>query len=62
MRIQKTLLYGLAAVGTVILIVWLAKGIKKTPSMSSGGDIAPPMASGGVNPMPPPATPPINPI
>lgn len=62
MKIQKTLLYGLAIVGGIIAIMYLTKGMRKGNAMASGGSVPPPAppappVGGSVSPMPNVVTP-----
>jgi hypothetical protein len=41
MKIQKTLLYGLAIVGGIVAIMYITKGMRKGSAMASGGAVTP---------------------
>lgn len=57
MKIQKTLLYGLAIVGGIIAIMYLTKGMRKGNTMSTGGSVPPTPAPVGGAPTPTPTIP-----
>lgn len=58
MKIQKTLLYGLAIVGGIIVILYLTKGKGNATPMATGG-ATPPVPPVGATPPIAPVTPPV---